>query len=972
MAAGAGKVALVSSTTLLTGACATGAVVVDFVGYGSSANCSEASPTATLTNTTAALRISGGAQDTNNNSADFVVDAPTPRSTAVGNLGVSAPATTLVRGETSLLAVTVAPGTNPASTGVHVVVDLTALDGSATQEFFDDGTHGDMVPGDLIFSYALAVPADFRMGAQTCPIAATDAQGRSATGNLPVTVSDLTPIHSIQGPGTTSPLAGQIVVTRGIVTGVKYNGFFIQAPDGEADADPNTSEGVFVYTGSTPGAAAVVGNLVQVSATVSEFRSPSTEPDGLSMTELQGPTTTVKSTGNDLPIAVNLSASDLNPGGSIFSLEKYEGMRVHLDEVISVSPTDGTVSEANATSTSSGVFFAVLPGTARPFREAGIETPLPVPPEAPAETTLPVFDANPERIAIDTFSVFLDPTSAAAYPTPGTTLEVTSGVTVENITGPLDYASRTYMVDTEGWNMPRATTPNMTVTPVRARTGDEFTVATMNLARFFDTDNDPHTSDAVLTSAAFAMRLQKASLAIRNVMQTPDIVGVEEVENLATLQALADQVSADGGGTYDAYLKEGHDIGGIDVGFLVRHDKVAVIGEVQQVGYDTLFSDGSFLNDRPSLVLHAEIQHAPYEPYPVTVVVNHLRSLSGIEDADPRVRSKRLAQAVELAWYLQGLQAAGEHIISVGDYNAFDANDGYVDVMGLLKGTEVGSGLVTQWAPSPVTRALFDLIDLADASQRYSYVYSGNAQELDHLLASADVHPTAIAYARMNADFPESLRGDATRPERLSDHDPIVGYFTLPDIDTTAPVLTLPSPFTVEGNAFGGARVSFTASALDAADGDIVPVCAPASGSLFRLGETTVGCTAVDAHGNVATGSFTVTVVDTTAPVISAVTPDPSSLWAPNHKMAPVTIGVWAGDAVDPAPACRITGVSGDDGASASDWLVTGPLTLSLRAERLGKGNGRTYTIGVVCVDGSGNVSQPASTTVFVPHDQKK
>jgi hypothetical protein len=87
---------------------------------------------------------------------------------------------------------------------------------------------------------------------------------------------------------------------------------------------------------------------------------------------------------------------------------------------------------------------------------------------------------------------------------------------------------------------------------------------------------------------------------------------------------------------------------------------------------------------------------------------------------------------------------------------------------------------------------------------------------------------------------------------------------------------------------------------------------------------------------------------------------------------APVVIGVSVSDVVDPAPACRITGVAGDDGANANDWQITGPLSVNLRAERQGKGDGRTYTIGVVCVDGSGNKSLPGSTTVFVPHDQRK
>ena len=78
MSATNGKVALVSSTALLTGTCPTGGAIVDFVGYGS-ANCFETAATPALTNTTAALRLNDGATDTNDNAADFVTGVPVPR-----------------------------------------------------------------------------------------------------------------------------------------------------------------------------------------------------------------------------------------------------------------------------------------------------------------------------------------------------------------------------------------------------------------------------------------------------------------------------------------------------------------------------------------------------------------------------------------------------------------------------------------------------------------------------------------------------------------------------------------------------------------------------------------------------------------------------------------------------------------------------------------------------------------------------
>lgn len=98
----------------------------------------------------------------------------------------------------------------------------------------------------------------------------------------------------------------------------------------------------------------------------------------------------------------------------------------------------------------------------------------------------------------------------------------------------------------------------------------------------------------------------------------------------------------------------------------------------------------------------------------------------------------------------------------------------------------------------------------------------------------------------------------------------------------------------------------------------------------------------------------------------------------PNHKLVPVTIGVMATDDTDPAPSAHIVSVTSSepddglgDGDTAGDILITGPLTLQLRAERAAKGPGRTYAITVAVTDASGNTSS-ATTTVVVPRDQRK
>jgi len=93
--------------------------------------------------------------------------------------------------------------------------------------------------------------------------------------------------------------------------------------------------------------------------------------------------------------------------------------------------------------------------------------------------------------------------------------------------------------------------------------------------------------------------------------------------------------------------------------------------------------------------------------------------------------------------------------------------------------------------------------------------------------------------------------------------------FVVNVVDTTPPVVTVPLPMTLEATGPGGANASFTATAVDIVDGNITPTCVPPSGSLFPLGTTTVTCSATDAHNNTGSASFTITVVDTTPPVVT-------------------------------------------------------------------------------------------------------
>ena len=229
---------------------------------------------------------------------------------------------------------------------------------------------------------------------------------------------------------------------------------------------------------------------------------------------------------------------------------------------------------------------------------------------------------------------------------------------------------------------------------VRLRQRAEFTIGSLNMFRLFDDIDDPidattgrERNDFVVSTAEYERRRVKFVGYILNVLDAPDILGVQEVEKLEVLEMLAADIAlADPTVTYSAYLEEGNDVGTIDVGFLVR-DTVAV-DSVTQVGKaEILAFDGSLLHDRPPLLIEAQSVNDGAD-FPFAVMVVHNRSLNNIDsptDGD-RVRAKRLAQAQSIATKVQELQTADPDIrlVVVGDFNAFEFSDGYVDALGQI------------------------------------------------------------------------------------------------------------------------------------------------------------------------------------------------------------------------------------------------------------------------------------------------
>lgn len=121
--------------------------------------------------------------------------------------------------------------------------------------------------------------------------------------------------------------------------------------------------------------------------------------------------------------------------------------------------------------------------------------------------------------------------------------------------------------------------------------------------------------------------------------------------------------------------------------------------------------------------------------------------------------------------------------------------------------------------------------------------------------------------------------------------------FTVKVEDTTPPTLALPGDMIVEATGPTGALATFSASASDLVDGSTTVNCTPESGSTFALGETTVNCSTTDNAGNTASGSFMVTVVDTTPPTLDL--SDNISVHASGISGALVTYSASATDLVD-------------------------------------------------------------------------
>ena len=819
MAGTAGKVALVNGTTALSGACPTGAAIQDFLGIGSTANCFEGSgPAPGIANATAAMRAAAGCTDTNNNAADFSALAPTPRNSFAATNACGTAATlpvfsfdsatvSVLEGDTAAAMLSYTVNFAPAiGSGDTVSFDIAvsgpagryAYTGPASVTLDDSATTPYLIKVET-------VPNVITDGNATVTVTLSNFSGADVTQTDPISKSGtiidddivFTPISQIQGSGQISPFDGQIVTTRGIVTAITSNSqrYYLQSLAGDEDANPATSEGLLVFgPASNPAATGLaLGDLVQVTGTVSEYG-----PGGsLPITELTFATTTVVSSGNPLPAPVVLGPASIDPAGAIDQLERYEFMRVSVSRLVTVSPTGAGANDE---------FFGVAEGLQRPMREAGadrfrcgidpaIPGSLPLPAEAPAN--VPCWDNNPELLRVKTNLL-----------AGGSIKTLRSGSVIENLTGVLDYASARYTVltrDAEFGTVDATGAAAGTAVSVAAPT--DVTIGGYNVENL-----------ALAGGTTYPRKADKIAQTIVNYLGTPDVLGLIEVANPETLADIATRVGtiAANDPAYQSVMVSTS--GTQRLGLLLKKSliggqpRVTLVGAAQEygAGLHVLCPDGvsytaGLLNDRPPLVVDLLIAGPNGSQLPVTVINNHLKSMIDLDstaDADAnyacfndplnpgggegrRNRAKRQQNAEFLAELVQQFQAAdaSRAIVLVGDFNAYEFNDGYADLMGTIKGEPSANDatVVPDDGTDLVNPNLILLTELAPRDERYSYTFAGNAQTIDHILVneavvSRTVGEPRMEFARVNADFHQADRTDTGNAFANSDHDPAVAF----------------------------------------------------------------------------------------------------------------------------------------------------------------------------------------------------
>ncbi len=323
---------------------------------------------------------------------------------------------------------------------------------------------------------------------------------------------------------------------------------------------------------------------------------------------------------------------------------------------------------------------------------------------------------------------------------------VSVGDKVSGITGPLAFTFGTYKIEpvSELLIQP-GSAPDSALAPLEE---EFFSIMTWNVENLFDF-MVPHPSSPSLPKVSeYKNQLKKVALNIQ-AAGFPTIIGFQEVENLEILEDLAaDPVLADY--LYQAVLIEGSDSRGIDVGYLLRGDQVTLIEQIQ-------FPAPGNITSRPPLLI--EIQLGDGSSQPLYVLNNHFTSLSGGEKATEPRRNAQAAWNLEIALDLLAENPLA-YLAIIGDLNS------YPDSLPLVT-IEAGG--------------FRNLIEDLESGERYTYIYQGNSQVLDHILvnSSLDALLVDVQVLHNQADFTLPFSGDESIRHK-SDHDPVIAIFVLP------------------------------------------------------------------------------------------------------------------------------------------------------------------------------------------------
>jgi uncharacterized protein len=735
--------------------------------------------------TVASLSIANGAtfwirwSDFNASGADdgLSVDdfALTPNPTFTTNPSGTGNAnpSTVPAGNSTLLTVTVTPGTNPTSTGITVTGDLSTIGGSGTQPFFDNNTNGDVTAGDNIFSFLATVAGATPASAKSLPITINDAEARMGNTSVSLTTQASAVavfIHDIQGAAETPNMVGSAVTIRGIVVGdhqglAGLSGFFVQEELSDWDGNTLTSEGIFVFDGTSPATAVNLGDDVTVTGTVANFGGPP------GLTELTSPSVLVNSSGNTwattvvtLPVATS-AAVDFEP---------LEGMAVGFTQNLYATDVDalGTFGEVGVSVTSP---LLIPTNSVDPNDNPASGTSTSGSSNVPAVTAQQSLN-NRSRIIIDDGSNKSN-TSGTNPLTPipfligtGTNATLRRGDFVANATGVMNYGFGSYRIEPA---------PTITFTQANPRPaapaivgGSNLRIASFNVENYFTTTG---TGRGAANAAELTRQRAKIVAALEGL--NADVIGLIELQKAGGNVAAADLAAALTAlgtvGTY-ASIADLATLNGTDAdiknGMIYRSSTVSLIGSSFS---DTAAPIGDYSRDP---LAQRFMLNATGKGF--AVVVHHARSKScpgsggdaDLGDGQACFNDRRRNQSQLVAAFANNIALGTPDVLVIGDINSY-AEEDPIDVFRAGGFTD----LVSQYVA---------------AGSKYSFTFSGEAGQLDHAFASGSLAAEALGTSmwHIDADEPQIIDYTTTNkpddryavtPYRSSDHDPVLMSFNL-------------------------------------------------------------------------------------------------------------------------------------------------------------------------------------------------